>query len=432
MRLLLCCFLIMLSILSCDQPDEIDADVGNSFVDVSSKVFFIDTLSIETSTFRFDSITANSPPRLLIGNYEDPTFGKVKSKTYLQVANSNFFIDDEATYDSIAFVLDYDGYFYNDTLAPHKFYMYEVTEEIKPEENAYYNTTEFEYDPNPIGEANFWPKPRREVDSVFVRINHEFGQEMFESIQTNEINSTEEFIDNYKGFLIEGDVQNSSVVGFRPSSFLRIYYTLENEFGNDERVFDIPIAIANTFNNISSETTGTVFDAIEDQETVLPSSSNDDNTFIQNGIGIVTRVEVKDAKSIYNIPGDGVLLNATLKLTLKKRSRIENRPVRDSLGVFIVNNKSEITGNLIDQLVNEPVIGFMNSDQQEFDIVTYEFFILPFLEQLLNAETDEEVFLAIFSQDFGSSINRYVLYGEDNEDELRAKIELLYAVYDDK
>ena len=420
-------------IISCNSKgDFIVAEVGDNFVDVNSQVYFIDTLTLKTSTFRFDSITANNPPRFLIGNYNDDTFGEVKSKTYMQLNNGNYFIDNDAVYDSIAFVLDYDGYFYNDTLALHKYYVYKVTDDIKPEENFYYNTSEFEYDPNPLGEITFLPRPKRNVDSLFIKLNTDYGRSIFDDIQNNEINNSEDFNDKYKGLLIEGAPGNTSIVGYKPSSFLRIYYTLQNEFGDDERVFDIPVANGNTFNNISSETSGTLFDAIQDQETFLPSTLNNNNSFIQNGIGIVTRIEIPNPKAIYNIPGEGTLLNATLKLTVKKRTRSQIRPIRDSLGVFIVNHKSEILGNLIDPIVNEQVIGFMNTHQEEFDIVTYEFFILPFLEQLLNAEVEEDIFLAIFSQDFGSSVNRYILYGEENPEELRAKIELLYAIYDDE
>ena len=418
---------------SCERPTGfIEAEVGNDFVDVSSKVFFIDTISIETSTFKFDSITASSPPRLLIGNYNDDVFGDVKAKTYLQVLNNNFFIDDDGIYDSIAFVLDYDGYYYNDTLAQQTFYIYEVTDEIKPEEDFYYNTTNFEYNPIPLGEANFFPRPTKATDSVFVKMNDAFGAELFEDIQENAINNAEDFIDKYKGFLVEAAPTNEGLLGFRTNSFLRIYYTLENEFGNDDRVYDIPIALVNTFNNISSETTGTPFDAIEDQETFLASSENNDNTYIQNGIGIVTRLEVKDIDALYNIPGEGVLLDARLKLTIKKRTRNDMQPIRDSLGVFIVDKNSEILGNLVDPAANGRVIGLMDRSEEEFDIITYEFFILPFLEQLLEAETDDELFLAFFSQEFGSSVNRYILYGENADDKIRAKIELLYAIYDDE
>ena len=432
MRIVLFCLLVV-SMISCGRPEGfLEAEVGNNFVDVSSKIFFIDTLSIETSTFQFDSITANSPPRLLIGNYSDAIFGDVKSKTYLQVSDTRFSIDDDGVYDSIAFVLDYDGYYYNDTLAPQTFYIYEVTDEIQPEEDFYYNTTNFEYNPIPLGETNFLPRPTKSTDSVFIKMNDVFGAELFEDIQDNVINNTEDFIDKYKGFLVEGAATNDGLLGFRNNSFLRIYYTIEDEFGSDERVYDIPIAIANTFNNITSETAGTPFAAIEDQETFLPSTENDNNTFIQSGIGIVTRLEVKDVDALYNIPGEGTLLDARLKLTIKKRTRNDMRPIRDSLGVFIVDKNSEILGNLIDPVVNGQVIGRMDRSQEEFDIITYEFFILPFLEQLLEAETDDERFLAFFSQDFGSSVNRYILYGENSTDEIRAKIELLYAIYDDE
>lgn len=424
--------LLLLILISCNSSPELpDAEIGNDFVDVSSRVLFIDTLEIEMSTFKFDSIIANNPPRLLIGNYSDDVFGTVNTKTYVQVRNSVFFIDDDAQYDSVAFVLDYDKYFYNDTLSVQKLNIFEVTDDIKPEETFYYNTTEFPYNNIPLGELDFRPRPRS-GDSLFVKLNDFYGASIFEDIQENEINTTEDFTDKYKGLLIEGAPGNSSILGFKNTSFLRIYYTEEDEFGENNRVFDIPLASENTFNNITSETTGTLFDIIQDQETILPSSSNDNNSYIQNGIGLVTRLKINDVKSLYNIPGEGTILNAALKLTIKKRTRQALQPTRDSLGVFIVNKKSEILGNLIDPINNTQVVGLIDTNQEEFDIVTYEFFILPFLEQQLNSQTNEELFLAIYSQDFGSSVNKYILYGEEGNEDLKAKIEILYAIYDNE
>ncbi|HEX7869977.1 MAG TPA: DUF4270 family protein, partial [Chryseobacterium sp.] len=89
---------------------------------VNNKVILIDTLTVEMSTINFDSLVTSNKSRVLVGNYDDPLFGKVKSNSYFQLASDSYSLisstDTEAAnyvFDSISMILKYDNYYYGDT-----------------------------------------------------------------------------------------------------------------------------------------------------------------------------------------------------------------------------------------------------------------------------------------------------------------------------
>ena len=76
-----------LTMISCGtDTDAGEFVVGSDYLAVSNKVILIDTVTVEMSTINFDSLVTSSQSRILIGNYEDPLFGKIKSNSYFQLA----------------------------------------------------------------------------------------------------------------------------------------------------------------------------------------------------------------------------------------------------------------------------------------------------------------------------------------------------------
>ena len=104
-----------------DIINDSDFLAGEAFTNSDIRVMRIDTLKVETYTMKFDSVITSEASRMLIGKYLDPVFGMVKSSSYVEILPSNYSIDSEAKYDSIAFFLKYDKYYYNDTLQQYSF-----------------------------------------------------------------------------------------------------------------------------------------------------------------------------------------------------------------------------------------------------------------------------------------------------------------------
>ncbi len=424
-------FILVTCLNSCNKDiSELTLRIGEDYVSSDTKVYFIDTLTVKSSTFQFDSLIVSSANRLLIGAYKDEVFGKTHSKGYIQLVNSIYNIDDDAVYDSIALILNYDKYFYNDTIPSQQFKVFELLENIEPDDISYYNTTDFSYNSTPIAIKSFLSRPYKN-DSLDIKISDVFGITLFNRIKNNDINNDEEFLDKYKGLLVEANENiNTSVLGFSKDSFLRMYYTINDEIESIEKTIDFTFNSSNTFNQISSDKTGTHFETIVDQETFLPSLETDNNSFIQSGTGILTKIDIPYIKSLNDISGEGVVIDAKLKFTLKQYTYSDNLFTRDSLQVFIIDRKSSVLGDLTTVDGTTPVRSVIENKNSEFETDLYVIDIKKFID-LKQAETYQEYYLAIYPQNFNSSVDRYIFNGEQASDDLRMKLELTYIVYDE-
>ncbi|WP_434035982.1 DUF4270 family protein [Formosa sp. 4Alg 33] len=421
-----CCFMMLLQ--ACDS--DTTSVIGEDWIDNGTKVFYIDTFTVNTSTYKFDSIIVTTPSRYLIGGYTDPTFGHVKTTPYIQLNSSSLYIDSDAVYDSVALLLDYTDYYYNDTIPTQKFNVYEVLETITPDEDYFYNTTTFKTNPTSIGSVQFSPTPIRE-DSIHFTLNSDYGKQIFEDIQDNEINSSTEFLDKYKGIMIEADDANTAVIGIGTTSKLRLYYSIANEDDTEEGYYDIAIDTDNSFNNMTSDYGTTVFNTLQEQTDELPSTLADNLNFIQAGSGLATKIDIPFIERINTLNGSGSIMDANLKISLKKNSSTDNLSTRDSLNVYIIDQKSEIVTTLTDY-TGSIVYGRKLTDEFDSNYTSYVISLKYFLDLKLNATNASNLFLGITSQGFTDSVDRYILEGEDSEENnLKTFLELNYALYNE-
>ena len=78
-------FMSLAFFMACE-GDDTAVPVGEDWIQVDTKVYFIDSMTVNASTFKFDSIAVSNSSRLLVGAYTDDVFGKTKAKSYLQLA----------------------------------------------------------------------------------------------------------------------------------------------------------------------------------------------------------------------------------------------------------------------------------------------------------------------------------------------------------
>lgn len=421
----------LLFLQSCSDISDLTYEVGEDFVDSSTRMYFIDSLTVESSTFKFDTLVVSSANRLLIGSYKDEYFGNVKSETYSELINNIFDIDEDAKFDSIAILLDYDSYYYGDTLPVQKIKVYEVLEDIEygEDEYQYYNFTSFISSSTEIADQAFKPRPN-DIDSLHISINTNFGQVLFNKLKNEEIENSIDFLEEYKGILIQPDDDNTVMLGFSMNGILRIYYSLNYETDKEEKYIDITFNTTDTFNSINSDKTATYFETLVDQETYLSSDKTDDLVFIQAGVGIATKIDIPFVEQLYDIPGDGILINANLKISMKESTSTENLSTRDSLQVYIINDKAEVLTELTDEN-GTPIYGLIEDQNGEFNYTKYNIDIKTFLDLKLSEYVNEDIFLAIYSQGFNSSVDRYIFNGDGQSNDTRTKLEITYAVYDE-
>ena len=86
------------------------------------------------------------------------------------------------------------------------------------------------------------------------------------------------------------------------------------------------------------------------------STDSENQSYIQSGIGIATRIQFPHVKKIHDIPGNGAILDAILKISPTPQTYGDELKLKDSLSVFIVDQNNILTAQLfIGQQV--PVIG---------------------------------------------------------------------------
>lgn len=387
---------------------------------------------------KFDSIISSEASRILVGKYTDPVFGTVQTSSYFGMLPNEYTIDDEAVYDSIALILVPDNYYYNDTLQTNTIHVKRLNKILDTGEDDYfYNTSEASYDDEDLGVLSYVPRPFT-ADTLEIKLSDELGKTFFTNFQEKLITTSDQFKDYFKGVaLLPGDTDNGSIIGFSKGTdncLIRVYYSTEEEL---ERVDDyLEIALDQTtspipfYNQIKAEDPSENLQELDDQEFNLSSTETDNLSFIQSGTGIASRIQFPHLKTLYDLNGQGTILDAVLKIRPALNSFDDNLILRDTLAVFVVDQNNDLTSQLLIQDVS-PVLGVLNRDNEEFNDIYYEFSIGGYLDQLLTTELETEDALILLPDNYISTVDRFILNGMDDS-EYSAILELTYAIYDDE
>lgn len=404
--------------------------VGEDFTSSNVRIIRIDTMRVELSTFKFDSIVTSGTNRLLFGQYNDAYLGKVTAIPYFELSAYSYSISSDAILDSVALILKYDNYFYNDTTQVMHLNVHQLTGFVRPKESSFYNTSHIDYVETPIVTKSFYPKPNS--DSLHVSIPYSFGNTLFESIK-DDITNTDELLQEIKGLTLRPDeADNGAIIGFSnlsSATYLRFYYRLPDEF-DEQQTYDLYITtnsgIPKYFNNIQSDVTGLNLAELNDQDTNLTSQENNHQSYLQFGAGYVTRINFPSIRTLYNIEGEGTVLSATLRLKPKRFSYNDNLKLTDSLELYYVdqnNNATEQVYNSLGALYAKIV-----KSEDEYDDLYYEIPVLEYIDRkLIQAPLIDDA-LIMFSPDFNKSVNRIIF--NDRFEEKGAQLILTYAIYD--
>ncbi|WP_347050487.1 DUF4270 family protein [Flavobacterium olei] len=425
----------VLTIFSCGtDTDTGEFTVGSDYLALSNKVILIDTLTVDMSTINFDSLATSNRSRILVGNYDDPIFGKVKSNSYFQLSASTYALssvgsDTESVnyvFDSISMILKYDRYFYGDTTKVQTFNIHRLTQKVKPntEDSNFYNNSTLSYDSESLGTISYTPGPVQK-DSVNVKMSSEFGDALFQKIKKREITDFDSFTEYLKGLVLVPETSNSSsAIGFSvTASKLRMYYS-KYQADTDENSYIIDFQILDAtkqFNSISSDKTGTILQSLPNSTGKLSSALTNNQGFIQSGTGVACRVDFPNIKQFKNIAANGAIVDAELILKPVNNSYSEKYPLADSLTVYVGDNLNRISTTLVNS-AGTTVYGKLNKKTDEFnENVGYSISIGAFLQKEMLKQSDSRSSLILTLPGIAQSVNRIVL---GNQKHLNNKIQL--------
>ena len=429
----------LLFFIACSEDTLNNSDfvAGEVFTDSNIRVVLVDTMTVEISTMKFDSIVTSASERILIGKYTDPVFGVVKSSTYLGILPTSYTIDTEAEYDSIVLFLKYDQYYYNDTIQTNTIHVKRLTGNFTAGENSsFYNTSSIVNDENDLGSLSFQPRPLSS-DSIQIKISDNLGKEFFNNFQSKTITNNDEFKAEFKGLTIQpGENDNGSVIGFSKATdgfYLRLYYSTDEVDDRVQSHIDFTLNISDSpnhfFNQILAEEPIDYLKTLTDEEISLNSNDSGNQSFIQSGVGIATKIKFPFIKTINNLNGQGTLLNAVLKIKPAIGSYNDYLQLREQLSVYLVDTNNSLTAQLYLADSSE-ASAILNKDDEEFNDVYYKIPLASYIENILTTERNSDESLLLFPSDYSDTVDRFILNG-NNISNYKTILELTYAIYDE-
>lgn len=301
--------------------DQLNLDYTDTLTLISRNVREADSvLTFSTSSFDPASFRLTAH---LVGNFNDPIFGRSESSIYSSLTLlggviPNFakgeFLDD-VSLDSMVLVLPWDTLgVYGDTLQDYTLEVYELDEVLDPE-REYYSDETFAVKPNPIGKVeNFRPEPRIPVAAVQpqgeamsdtvrnnqlrIKLDGFWSSILFNSDTLNFQNDTL-FSEFFKGFHIKASSENGGMLSFNLNSSLAgiyVYYKIDTT----QTVYQFPT-------NFNLDKTVKTVNFVHDYSgtavgRALSDPVNEDSIiFLQGMAGVTATIEVPYANSFQNI-----------------------------------------------------------------------------------------------------------------------------------
>ncbi len=434
--------LFVLTLFSCGtDTDTGEFTVGSDYLALSNKVIMIDTMTVDMSTINFDSLATSNKGRILIGNYEDPVFGKVKSDSYFQLSTTTYALNNTGSdtqavnyvFDSISMILKYDNYYYGDTTKVQTFNIHRLTQKVKPntDDSNFYNNSTLAYESQSLGTISFKPRPT-EKDSINIRMSDEFGSALFQKIKKREITDFDSFTEYLKGLVLVPETSNSAnVIGFSVStSKVRMYYSkYQAEADEQPLIIDFKIADATKqFNSISLDKTGTILQNLPISSSKLSSTATNNQGFIQSGTGVACRIDFPNIKQFKNISTNGAIVDAQLVLKPVNNSYSEKYPLADSLSIFVADNLNRISATLVNS-AGSTVYGILNKKSDEFnENIGYTIPVGNFLQKEMLKQSDSRFSLILTLPKISQSVNRIVL-GDQKHLNNKIQLKIYYISY---
>ena len=361
-------------LLSCEDTGILRAD--KSFIRSNLKTVFSDTFSIVSSTVQLDSLPSTNSP-ILLGSYTDDLLGRVTASNYFQIGpQKSVLVDTTRILDSVALILPYSKYWYGDTTTVVNVNVHELTKtpifrvpyryptddrvSMFYSENSFYNSNTSDFNPIPIVSKPVLFNPISR-DNLRLKFPTSLGQKWFRWIQKDTL---QYFSSNLSGFqtnLFKGihlaiNSANASIVGFRSNrARVKFYYRALNlaEARYDTASLDFPLTTL-AFNNIVNDRSGTQFANLAPRKE-LRSNVTGNNSFIQSGGGLVTKLEFPRLKGFLQNKNI-ILLDAILELYPNKSALVDNvRPPRtlqfyatdaSNVPIFQIGGNSPILANI--------------------------------------------------------------------------------------
>jgi hypothetical protein len=325
-----------------------------------SRVFVTDTITTDLRPVVINGQTS-FVDGLLVGQYQDPQFGNISSKSFLPLyPTSSTALQTGAVFDSITVQFRLNFYYYGFSgQKEQRFFVHELTGDTLSlfNGNRYYaNSAAPQYSSEPLGEAvanvnsnsfDTLANVTTGQDTIYAtsRLTDEYGLRVFEAIKAGfgTTGSNKLFKAQIKGLALipgtePGVIGMNVVNNFGQLSRVIVHYHTTNDAGavadTLSRTLGFEFA---SFTKIDADRTGTELAAMQPYESVEPLSGQ---RYIQSGSPVVTKL---DLTPFYNFADtvDNILVNSA-QLVINNVTGPDGMKPHGSLLFRLMNNNSDL------------------------------------------------------------------------------------------
>ena len=242
-------------LFSCEDPNEIGVELEPNKDNVTT---LFKEFTLPTSVVFSDSVATNDPNELIMGVYDDPSFGRTKIISYTQLGafqgdGGQFQVSPDAIFDSVRLYMHIKYFFGDNFLEPQKISIHEIRDTLF-RDIIYKSTVRTSIKSDPVGELEF--QTTAGVDSVLIiKLEEEYGEKLLEFASGNTLITSEQeefqeeipplaFVpddDNDYILGIEAAIQARDSIRVEESSAIRVFYHLDTDVPIFARWFDYTI-----------------------------------------------------------------------------------------------------------------------------------------------------------------------------------------------
>ena len=398
---------------------------GEAYVDNSySNIILVDTLTPQLSTIYSDSVSTSGSGKILVGSYNDNSFGKITAKSFFEVSPPAIAeLATNATFDSLELIIHPDKSYYGDTTFPSKISVYQLTNKLAFPlyQTQFYNNTDFPVDPTPLGSFNALIYPNH-TDSIAIRLSDAKGQELFNLYRANDVSmqSTTNFLNYFKGLRVSPSTGGMhAVYGFNDSAIMRLHYHVTGVFTESKQLdFSFYNTDNTQFNQVKNDRTGTPVALFNSTNKEVPSTATNGEAYLQYLTGFTPKIQFPSIRTLLLRPDYVKILKADLIIHTIDNSYNGYMPLPPKLyaattdlsNTFqsVLTNKADgsyQTGNL----VFDPI--YQKNTVYTYDVTSY----LQQLIQVAATNTGNGLLVTPPSPATISTLNRLVIGDKQNQ-----------------
>ncbi|WP_430810083.1 MULTISPECIES: DUF4270 family protein [unclassified Carboxylicivirga] len=413
-------------------------DLGDDFINFPTYTALIDTVTVQLSTIRADSIATSGTEKALIGYYKHPLLGGQAAQSYFAISYPTDFSwnQDHQIFDSLVVMLEPDSYWVGDTCTDAQFQVHRLLEEIAVNEDGnLYNYSSFEYDTTPLAQQCFQPYPQKQ-EPLAMRLNDGFAYELIEFLTKyeNHVDRTSLFSEVFKGLTIKCDTNiTRSVLSFNVSDsscYMRLYSHITG-LEQENVSYDFLLSDQQSqFNQLRTISPSGTFQQIKNSKSILKAQESEHRALLQAGIGYKIRIDFPCLNNLLELKSKGYIVNAELRLKPDMQlMQAADLPPHVYAGEIYRANEiwgylSDTNGNILSSsLVMDPM--YHEDTYYAFNLSTY-------LSNRLNeavVDTDLGLVITLPDDNMGCSFNWLAINGQSSPLH-QSKLLLYYYYYD--